>query len=367
MAIGKVKKDHRKALVEKIIKRMEDSLEYKTPWINNIKRPINPVTGTVYRGINSISLISEDYADPRFYTFNNIKQVAKQMKADGVEVFLKKGSVGTPIFKAVNIKVKGPELTETTVVDGSEKKDRSFMVYAYAGTVFNASQIEGIPPLVTHVDVIESEAKAEFLLEAMQKISNLKYEEKSTNRACYNQDMDKVTVPSRGQFKKSSEFYGTVLHELGHATGHSSRLNRPLKSRRHLEAYAYEELIAELSSYFTAIETGIPYSGADHDNHSAYLKSWLEALNNDNNILFTACSAASKATDFQVRVANEYKLSLAQTFGAEEDLPGFPEIKDITEEYSIEDVMDHHEHYNENELEEFGIDIEPIEEHSMGM
>jgi len=73
--------------------------------------------------------------------------------------------------------------------------------------------------------------------------------------------------------------------------------------------YAKEELIAELTSSFMACELGIPHNPSSHDNHAAYLKSWLGALKDDKTLITKAANQASKATDFQVEHLNAYKLS----------------------------------------------------------
>lgn len=98
-------------------------------------------------------------------------------------------------------------------------------------------------------------------------------------------------------------YYGTLLHELGHATGHESRLNREGVTKGGLTnsfgspGYAKEELVAEMTSAFIAMETGIPF---DDDNHKAYIQSWAEVLSKDENAIFKAAKEAGAAADYML-------------------------------------------------------------------
>jgi antirestriction protein ArdC len=80
--------------------------------------------------------------------------------------------------------------------------------------------------------------------------------------------------------------------------------------------YAKEELIAELTSSFMAIELGIPHNPSSHENHAAYLKSWLGALKDDKTLITKAANQASKATEFQMEHLTAYKM--AQELRAEQ-------------------------------------------------
>ncbi len=84
------------------------------------------------------------------------------------------------------------------------------------------------------------------------------------------------------------------MHELTHWSGHESRCNRPLLGRQHLEAYAFEELVAEMGSAFLSSHCGL--SGTLH--HASYVQAWLDALRNDKRLIFSAASLAQKAADY---------------------------------------------------------------------
>jgi len=79
-----------------------------------------------------------------------------------------------------------------------------------------------------------------------------------------------------------------------HWTGHGSRLKRDFSGGRGGDAYAREELVAELCSAFLCAELGI----APTVRHADYLGAWLGILKSDNRAIFTAASLASKAANF---------------------------------------------------------------------
>ncbi len=107
---------------------------------------------------------------------------------------------------------------------------------------------------------------------------------------------DYIVLPEIEQFGRVSDYYSTSAHEHAHWTGHPSRLARDLVGRFGSDAYAAEELIAELSAAFTCARLGI--SAAPRPDHAAYLASWLRVLRADASAIFTAASKAQAATDF---------------------------------------------------------------------
>jgi len=95
-------------------------------------------------------------------------------------------------------------------------------------------------------------------------------------------------MPRFEAFKSAAHFYGTAFHELGHWTGHKSRLDRDLRHRFGERAYAAEELFAELCAAFLSAEFSI-----DGDlRHAGYIQTWIGLLKADNRAFFTACNRA---------------------------------------------------------------------------
>ena len=105
---------------------------------------------------------------------------------------------------------------------------------------------------------------------------------------------DFISLPAFGGFKGADHFYNVAFHELTHWTGHKARLDRDLKNRFGSRNYAAEELIAELGAAFLCAEFGF-----DGDVRNAgYISTWIDLLKADKRAFFTACSKASKATDY---------------------------------------------------------------------
>jgi antirestriction protein ArdC len=112
--------------------------------------------------------------------------------------------------------------------------------------------------------------------------------------AYYRPSDDYISLPRFEAFRSAAHFYGVAFHELGHWTGHKSRLDRDLRHRFGERAYAAEELVAELCAAFLCAEFSI-----DGDlRHAGYIASWIGLLKADNRAFFTACSKAQAAADY---------------------------------------------------------------------
>ena len=122
------------------------------------------------------------------------------------------------------------------------------------------------------------------------------------SRACYNRLTDCISIPDERAFfgtetsTAQEAFYSTILHELAHHSGAESRLNREKGKRFADRAYAFEELIAELSAAFLCAELGI--TNDPRPDHAQYMAQYLTILKNDKKAIFAAAAAASAATDF---------------------------------------------------------------------
>ncbi|VVD69690.1 DNA primase [Pandoraea morbifera] len=287
-----------------VILRMEEAQKWNKPWISpDMPPPYNPETGTFYKGINYVSLASAGFDDPRFYTFNNIKALAERT---GLPLKLRKGSKGNAVYKAVQIELKEKDASGALVpvMDGDEPK--KIWVQAYAGTVFNGSQIEGLEPYVKKtLTPIGLNEQGEMMLDVARKQMGIPIEH-GGNRAYYSPSQDRIQLPHAQGFRSIEDYYSTALHEVGHATGHSSRLGRKMEGTFGTPSYAYEELVAELSSIYTGAHLGMPYNPATHDNNAAYLKSWIKVLQNDKKFIFKAASDAQRATEYQLQARAEY-------------------------------------------------------------
>ena len=272
--------------------------------------PFNPTSERPYRGGNAIHLMAaglrSGYDDPRWMTY---KQAADQ----GWQV--RRGEKGTQIeFWEVkprdrDASVQGGAAGNTDPSKGSASDDRQRYIHRVY-TVFNAQQIDNIPPFSnrkrSELEVVQS---AETLLAG----SGAKIAHDQADQAFYSRAKDSIHLPRKDSFKDAAGYYGTALHELAHWTGHPSRLNRQTLNDAYKFGdlnYAKEELRAELASVFLAAERGIPHNP---EQHAAYVGSWVKALKEDKNEIFRAAHDASAATDFLFALERDRSV-------AEEDL-----------------------------------------------
>lgn len=276
---------------EKIIARLEEgTAPWQKPWTpgKQIMVPHNPASGTVYKGVNRVNLSMMGYDDPRWMTL-------KQANAQDLRV--KSGSKSTMVlyFQWSEERDKLDDAGKPVLgEDGKPEKvqvqlERPLMRCAH---VFNGEQIEGMPPLelssLTYM--WNPEEKAESLLAA----SGADIHHDQSNRAYYNPHSDSIHLPPRENFAEPGLYYGTTLHELGHWSGHSSRLNRQ-GGAFGSENYAREELRAEIASWMLGQDLGIHHNP---DAHASYVGSWIKALKDDPYEIMRACRDAETIKDY---------------------------------------------------------------------
>ena len=247
--------------------------------------PVNR-DGVPYRGLNAINLSSQallqGYQDNRWYTFNGAI-------AEGGKV--KKGEKATQIHYWQFSKHEKDE-------QGTEKEIKLERPIFRTFYVFNAEQIEGLPERKFNIHLMtdfERHTRAEAILSNSGVAIEHTAIEKGYFSAHYTPSTDTITLPQRELFNSESEYYATALHELAHATGHESRLNRPLNTNYGSYEYAKEELRAEIASMFIGEELQI---GHDPANHHAYLQHWVDIIKNDPKEFFKATADADKITQY---------------------------------------------------------------------
>lgn len=249
------------------------------PWRDGTALPSNLATGKPYRGINVLMLSIEAdmrcYSDSRWITLRQANELGAKVR---------KGEHGASI---VFFKMK-------EVADDAEATDEQKRVVPMlrSYTVFNTSQLEFLPE---KFELQPSPAVWQPLGEAEQ----LLYETGAVirhggNRAFYSPSEDLIQLPPEAWFDQPDDYYAVALHEMVHWTGHPRRLNRVLGRRHGIEAYAYEELVAEMGAAFLCAHVGIPA----RLEHAAYIDNWLDALRRDKRLIFTAAGAAQKAADY---------------------------------------------------------------------
>jgi len=296
----KIKKDLYQDFTDQVIKQMEDNnMNWTKPFTTTILNGHhNIVSKKPYQGMNcfniGLSVYKNGFKSNEWATFNQWKNL-------GANVL--KGSKGTQILYW-NIK----EYEDKTNKD--EKVKIPFLKYF---VVFNADQVEGYETKEIETKEID-DWKAHFKTDTF--VENTKADIQINNKAFYSPNGDFIGMPPKEDFKGDKEntkeqyYYSTLLHELTHWSGHSSRCNRDLKNRFGSKAYAMEELVAEIGSAFLCSHLGV--TKAPTPNHGRYLNNWLEVLKEDKKAIFKAFSLS--------KVSSEYLLELDQTETKEEEV-----------------------------------------------
>lgn len=233
-------------------------------------------SGERYRGINTLMLwcAAEDqgYANPHWMTYRQAQELGGQVR---------RGERGTGIIKYGTFEQED---------DAGEARKRG---YIRGYTVFNADQIDGLPEAFTPTDAVDTGARP---IEAYEDFFERTGMDITIGgiRACYYPAEDRVQMPPVDSFDTALDFYRVLLHEGAHWTGHGSRLDRRSEERTR-DAYAHEELVAEIAACLAGAELGIEPAW---DRSAAYLENWVAAMRKDNREIFRAATAAQAAADF---------------------------------------------------------------------
>jgi len=243
--------------------------------------PYNAVTKRQYNGINVPILWgtggAKGYAGGGWLTFNQAR------KAGGM---VRKGERGTMIVFAQQV-----------TRENDDGKTRSFPILK-SFTVFHVSQCDGLPDDVNAIPEtpkVEPDHVLDWVCRAGARV------EHGGNRAFYTTARDHIQMPMKKDFRDAESYAATLLHEATHWSGGPARLNRTFGKRFGDDAYAAEELVAEIGAAFLCGRLGI----RGQLQHADYIASWLKVLRNDKRAIFTAASAASKAADYLAGQAGE--------------------------------------------------------------
>lgn len=117
------------------------------------------------------------------------------------------------------------------------------------------------------------------------------------DRACYLPSTDQIRLPLRAAFHSSGAYYATWAHEVVHSTGHSSRLARDLSGNYGSDAYAREELVAELGAVLLGDQLEV---GSAFQNHAAYCQHWVRLLRETPQVLFQVLGEARRAVELVI-------------------------------------------------------------------
>lgn len=304
----------RKALVDMVLKNLENGKGiWEQGWADT-GVPVSAATGKRYRGINNLFLsliaIERGYTDNRWATFHQISDRGWSFKKDEEGRSRGKDAGVTIEFYELYDKETKKAFDRSTL-DGMTESERDEYMQDNVRPmrkyfrVFNGDIIEGIPEREKReIDPSERVERAEKLLEYWND-----YESKIVyggDAAFYRRSTDEIHSPKREAFKNQHEFYGTNFHEMGHSTGHESRLNRDLTGAFGSEKYALEELRAELSAMFLEQEVGLAVSEKHIENNSRYIKEWHDEIKENPDALFTAIADADNIVRYVAKKEQEY-------------------------------------------------------------
>lgn len=304
----------RKALVDMVLKNLENGKGiWEQGWADT-GVPVSAATGKRYRGINNLFLsliaIERGYTDNRWATFHQIDDRGWSFKKDEEGRSRGKDAGVTIEFYELYDKETKKAFDRSTL-DGMTESERDEYMQDNVRPmrkyfrVFNGDIIEGIPEREKReIDPSERVERAEKLLEYWND-----YESKIVyggDAAFYRRSADEIHSPKREAFKNQHEFYGTNFHEMGHSTGHESRLNRDLTGAFGSEKYALEELRAELSAMFLEQEVGLAVSEKHIENNSRYIKEWHDEIKENPDALFTAIADADNIVRYIANKEQEY-------------------------------------------------------------
>ena len=281
----------RETLYSEVTARVIAELEAgRLPWVQpwdsaacGCTMPHNAGSGRPYSGINILILwaavIRGGYASQRWLTF-------RQTQALGGTV--RRGERGTTVYYADRFTPK-----DEAERAHDEARDPRAIAFLKRFTVFNVDQCDGLPDTLTAGPVPSSDADILPRVQSLIDASGADFRI-GGSQAYYSPTCDYVAVPEPGAFREPINWHRTALHELGHWTGHPSRLNRDQRGSFGSGDYAREELVAEMASAFACASLSIQPTVR----HSDYIGGWLTVLRDDDKAIFRAASAASKAADY---------------------------------------------------------------------
>ena len=278
-------------VTDAIVKRIEQGVgNWRMPWHTSGRyafSPINVTSRKFYRGINTLCLWaaaeSKGYESGEWGTY-------KQWQERGGQV--RKGEKSTTVvfWKFANDSTESQD-------DGEHSASSSRLLFTKGYAVFNSAQVDGYTPKTEpSMPMPERIERAETFFQSIG--ATVRH---GGNRAYYAPDSDHIQMPPFQAFRESIGYYSTLAHEHTHWTATAARCDRQLGKRFGDNAYAAEELIAELGAAFTCAHLGL--STEPREDHAQYLASWLKVLKADKRAIFTAASKAQQACDWLVQRA----------------------------------------------------------------
>ena len=265
------------------------TIPWRKTWKDGIF-PMNIISKRPYRGINLMLLSSLEYVQPLFLTWKQLKTVSASVK---------RGEKGHMVVFS--------KMLEKTNEQGKVEKRPILRYYR----VFNVEQCTDIPaafltdvPSLINNDFQPLERCAAILKE-MKDAPKLQHKK---NEAYYSPSLDIINLPKQSSFESSEEYYGTLFHELIHATGHEKRLNRKEIAENPAfgsQPYSVEELVAEIGCCYLKSFTGLSIEALD--NNASYINHWLGVLKEDKRFIIKAASRSQQAVEYILKTGIDTK------------------------------------------------------------
>jgi antirestriction protein ArdC len=286
-------------VTDKIISLLEvGTIPWRKPWVTSNGIPRNLISNKEYRGINLMLLGCQDYSSPYWLSYKQViakhGTVRKGEKASQVVFYLIHSArgAGGSVEPDTN---SDPALTNAALKKQGRQKS-AFILRYY--NVFNLEQCEGIaaPPSESVTYQFTAIEKADQIVTGMKNPPAISY---GGNRASYSAGSDMIRMPFGERFEKGEEYYSVLFHELGHSTGHQSRLDRKEVMEQNnfgSQDYSAEELCAEMSASMLCAVAGI--SNETIELSASYIESWLSAFRTNKKMLVFAAAKAQKAADY---------------------------------------------------------------------
>jgi len=266
-------------ITERIITLLEQGIiPWRKPWHTEAGLPRNLITQKPYRGINVFLLHAMGYESPYWLTYR---------QAQALDGNVRKGEKAAPVVFWKQLEIADRQTGEPGKIP---------LLRFYH--VFNVAQCDGLknipkPPVATPLD---PPSKPDEIVAFMPRRPEIKH---GLRKAYYSLNEDIVAMPDRAQFETEAAYYATLFHELAHATGHASRLNRSTLTKSAgfgSDPYCKEELVAEMAAAFLCGHAGIVNDTIE--NSAAYLHGWLAQLRQDKTLIVQASASAQKAADY---------------------------------------------------------------------
>ena len=285
------KRDVYARVTDQIINAIEQGVgNWRMPWHTSGRfafSPINVASKKPYRGINTVCLWAA--AQAKGYSYGEWGTY-QQWQERGAQV--RKGEKATLV-----VFWKFASDSKETQSDSDTPASGSRLLFTKGYSVFNAAQVDGYTPKADAEQPIpERMANADAFFSAVG--ADVR---QGGNQAFYSPTGDYVQMPPFGAFRDAISYYSTLAHECTHWTASAARCNRELGKRFGDNAYAAEELIAELGAAFTCAHLGL--STEPREDHAQYIQSWLRVLKADKRAIFTAASKAQQAADWMMQKA----------------------------------------------------------------